>query len=363
MLLMELVARCKDVFLRCDQFESDESLSSVFISSELNPFQSKVGNATTVEKRVDMLLRNLTNRRIHNGRLVIQVFVDILITQYPEEDQLNHDLRQLAADIAESTAEKIVIPFVVVALKSDEADRLVSKEIFQDRNVAPARQDDFDAFFSALQEYGIDDLSQYYGESHQSWRPPFCDRHNIEEIITDTIEHINESYVEQRGPKLEAEFVSQSFFSEKREERLFIIDKLQNQGGVVVVDAITVFHPFFSDMMVRSQISALEHVAILVISPIDAMALSINQQIESILGQHHEPAYSRFDADFDRLCDIDLGNVRSLKRWLTHAVPETANFIRDPSIRGKKKGRRRMQKARPEPPMGMGGLIARGGVQ
>jgi hypothetical protein len=95
---------------------------------------------------------------------------------------------------------------------------------------------------------------------------------------------------------------------------------------VVVIDAISMFHPWLSQCINNASIGVHKHIAILVVSPVDATILPLNQYIEQAFIENMERAYKRFDTKYDHLCEIDLGNLRSLRRWFFRAIPETARL-------------------------------------
>jgi hypothetical protein len=122
------------------------------------------------------------------------------------------------------------------------------------------------------------------------------------------------------------EFIADSFFSDNHLERSKSIHSLRDFGGVLVIDAISMFHPRLSTRIIKSSIDAYDHIAVVVVSPIDVTTQpvleNLNKYIEDNFNENMGQAYTRFHTELDHLCEIDLGNLRSLKRWFFRAIPE-----------------------------------------
>lgn len=77
--------------------------------------------------------------------------------------------------------------------------------------------------------------------------------------------------------------------------------------------------------------------------------------IEEVIDSQMELAFSRFDEHLDRLCEIGIGDLRAIQRWLYAILPEEANIVQDqkPNPKNRRMVRERMNRE----PLGMDRVI------
>jgi len=90
-----LYIRCRDVLLRCSEFDSDYTLKAVFVTDDLSVLQSKLPSAFTKADRVDQGLAYLLEKQMSNRTPAILVFLRVLRDRYPYGDSLRDDLTHL----------------------------------------------------------------------------------------------------------------------------------------------------------------------------------------------------------------------------------------------------------------------------
>jgi inactive STAND len=95
----DLIKRCRTVFLRCGEFDSRESLRTVFISAELWPFRTGLKDANSPEGVVDLFLDFILERNITGGKAAFPVFLATLRDRYSDEtkDELTQLLEEVQA--------------------------------------------------------------------------------------------------------------------------------------------------------------------------------------------------------------------------------------------------------------------------
>ncbi|GAB4546324.1 MAG: hypothetical protein Kow0063_40710 [Anaerolineae bacterium] len=103
----ELYTRCRDTLMQCDEFDSNDALRAIFVTSELRPFQSALPQTTNKKGRVVECLNFLLSRRLSDGRSLLPLFLEALHYNYEEGDILRNDLEELAkaTQMALSAAE------------------------------------------------------------------------------------------------------------------------------------------------------------------------------------------------------------------------------------------------------------------
>ena len=329
-----LKERCRAALLLCHELENDDRLAAVFVTTELMAFQDHVPRgASSKQERVDLTLAYLLPLRMNGNRPILPIFLVELASHYYDGDQLHHDLQDLYPDVQQELMEKVEVPFLIAAMTRAEAATLFDETVFNDPNSTRSQLTAFQKFQAELARQELQNLQTCYSSDvREEWGPSYCTDGSIQQVIDDILTNLNEKIRRPSNlPILTRKFISNSFFSDDHLERANAIRELRYLGGVLVIDAISMFHPQLNDRISKSSISAYDHVAILVVSPIDVTAQDINKGlndcIEDNFSKSMEQSYTRFHTEFDQLCEIDLGNLRSLKRWFFRAIPEAVSLI------------------------------------
>jgi len=84
----------------------------------------------------------------------------------------------------------------------------------------------------------------------------------------------------------------------------------------------------------------------------DTSRLPVNRLIEQVIDLQMETAFTRFGDEFDRLCEVGVGDLRGLKRWLFAILPETAANVQ--RQKASPANLQRLQQMRGEEPSGIG---------
>lgn len=91
----DLAQRLRYTLLRTHEFESNSSLRSVFVTSELRPWASRLPETESKARRVDYVLDYLISNYISDGRPVLSLFLTALRDRYPLEDVLHDEFDDL----------------------------------------------------------------------------------------------------------------------------------------------------------------------------------------------------------------------------------------------------------------------------
>jgi hypothetical protein len=330
-LSQELSIHCRETLLQCSEFDSDALLQAVFETSELRIYKNSLPQCDTKEHRVDQTIAYLLPVCLSGSRPAFPLLLAALREHRPQGDALRDDLDTLHTEVAQVLSDKVIIPFVIAAMTQAQVVDLMDETIFGDPGVAPAERVWFREFKQALQQYGCDSLQPCYGADRESWKPLHCPDTSIREIILDILEHINNSYREPQDlPRLLPSFLSKEFFASDRALRRQTLKQLRQLGGILIVDAISMFHPMLRQSISQSGVCTNRRVAIVVVSPVNTSTLPVNRLIEQVIDRQLETAFTRFEHEFDRTCEIGVSDLRSLKRWLYAILPETAANVQEP---------------------------------
>lgn len=218
--------------------------------------------------------------------------------------------------------KSIEIPFVIVAMNNHEASELVTEKVFDNPGVAPAARTQFQGFRKALQKCGIKDLLSHYDKYRDNWRPPHHQQQTIKQTIQQIIDQVNQLGAMQIQPK----FVSEDFFSPDPAIKSQTW-RLTDRGSIIVADAVSLFHPSLHKVLLDSEMSSKEQVAMLILSPIDFSKISANRSIEQKIMVR---ALTRLKGYQDQWCEFGAGDWRVSQRWLFATLQAIANRVQNP---------------------------------
>jgi hypothetical protein len=351
-----LYDRCRIILLRCAQFDSREALRTVFVSTDLALYQNSIPEPANRDDRVTQLVSFLIQKQLRDGRPAFPLFLAALRDLQSPEDKLYEDLREILNEVERELegSQNVSIPFVIVAMTSEEADNLETEKVFDRPDVTQVDRDSFKEFKTELEAHGIQNLLPHYKEARDKWEPYTCAPKAIDEIITEMVDHLNQFRDgTSANPFIEILFLSEEFFQENEDEGAQVWVQLSQSGGVLIVDAVSLFHPLLRQKLSKSAISSNEQVALLVLSPISSNQHQVNRLVEGVINSQMKLIFRRFDRTWDRLCEIGVGDLRALQRWLFSVLPEEASIIKqfNPAYR-------RVLREKMGEPLGIGQLIA-----
>jgi hypothetical protein len=358
-----LHTQCRATLLKCSEFDNLTSLRSVFVTSELIIYRDSLPQSiNTKQDLVSQTVSALQNRRLSDGRSVLTLLVAQLRDLRNEGDALRDELDELHSKVKQETEETppVKIPFVVAAMKAGEANALIEGTVFDAPTVAPVERARFQRFREALEAHGIEDLQSHYGEQQEDWQPYHCQQSTIRDIILDTLDRFNQQQAPGARPlQMPPLFISSGFFSEEEDVRINSWDWLSRKGCIIIIDAVSMFHPRLHRIVSRSEMGSNDRVAVLTLSPVNSSTLPVNQLIESHISSQMQRAFARFDRYLDKLCEFGLGDLRAIQRWLFATLPETAAIVQGQRATPSS---RRVLRERMGKPRGMGEVIfGRGG--
>jgi hypothetical protein len=179
--------------------------------------------------------------------------------------------------VRKNQRKDISIPFVIAAMTKSEAtelDTMVNEDI----------QGLYKNFKNDLHSYDIMDWKSCYSDLRRDWEPYIYKGRPINAIITETIQYINKyRYIngETNCPKIQWVDSSQDFFEgEKGPETKSLFCE---NGGILIVDSISLFHPAILERLTQSEALKNESVAVLVLSPINFGMLPPNLLIRDLM--------------------------------------------------------------------------------
>ncbi len=108
----ELYKKIRNILLRCQEFQSDENLRSIFIVGKLSIYHKKIPEAQSIDTRVDQCIAFLSQEDWEDDSALAS-FLEALRNRYPEErhyrdlDDVAREVRKVANS---SLNERLTIP-------------------------------------------------------------------------------------------------------------------------------------------------------------------------------------------------------------------------------------------------------------
>ncbi|MBN1450152.1 MAG: hypothetical protein JW963_03980 [Anaerolineales bacterium] len=308
----DLINRCYAVLARCDQFRSLQSLQAIFVSEELSPFRDRLRNANNLGELIRLNVEYLLYQTTTDGHHIFTIFLQALRPS-SEKDALYSDLDNLCSEFEQSLGQvnRVNVPYVVAAMNQAEAADLQSGKVFQDSTIAPIEYDRFNALIPDLPKGWIED----YRERRDEWKLHADHQSVIGEVLRDMFADINHCLRQpQNLPVISSESFSERFFSPERQKETW--ENLRQSGGLLIVDAISLFYPPIRQALVRSRLDAGDQMAVLVLSPLDFHAAPINGQVKHLVLDEMPMTFARFAEHLDHRYEMGIGDLCGIQRWL-----------------------------------------------
>ncbi len=323
-LTQELYNKCCTILMKCSEFDTDNSLRAIFVIKELNPFERNLHQCNTKGERVNQLIYCLLREHLSGNRPVLPVFISQLISKREQGDQLRDELVKLHKEVSQTLKNNIIIPFVIAAMTSSEASELLNETVF---DTSACTEDDLSCyrkFKNALDICNVGDLVSCYDKERDAWKPLVSSGRTIEELIYEMLDDINQNVREPDLPLLSPLLLTRQFFEQDQNIRKQLLRQLNQSGGVLIMDAISMLHPSLYRSVKDAGIGLNNNVALLILSPFDSNKLEINQLIKEVIELQMGTTFFSFEEHWNILCEIGIGGIRTLNGWLSAVLPDLA---------------------------------------
>jgi hypothetical protein len=246
-----------------------------------------------------------------------------------ELDKLEQEIEQTSSELsalAMSTAAKgkpprkhYVIQVVVIAMTDKEAEELDQEVVFDGSGESSVECEHLQRLKDALREYRIEDFTSCYGSSRDDWKPLIADRKApIREIMQSVVDKLNKRSKEL----ISLEYLSSEFLSPSAQEHHRAWNTLEDHNGILIIDAISMFHPRLRELCLESQLIGSKKFAVIVLSPLKSNAITVNKLLQDqIYSPHLKRAYYHFENHFHLPYEFSVGDINSLRRWLFSILP------------------------------------------
>lgn len=253
----------------------------------------------------------------------IKRHIDDLEQQITKADE---ELRSMTVTQA-STRDTITIPVAVIAMNEQDAAELNAGD----------KLNDLEKLKEALNVFQIKDIISCYGKSRNDWIPLFAEQPlPIKTILNELVERLNRANAGLPGrPVIEIRYLSDEFLSTVTSERTLAWDTLESEGGVLIIDAVSMYHQKTCDYLLKSQlISTNNSVAMIVLSPLRFGAVTVNELLQTqVYVGPLERAFNYFGEHLNPFYEFGVADVCNLQRWLFTTLPKIRRSGLSPAMR------------------------------
>ena len=306
-------------------FLSPASLKSRMVQKEFRAWSTRMSEDDKL-KLISVLLHDIQFGDLPLFLRSIQG-IDLCKRNLNTPDQFDTAVAEIVQAVKGKQSTGVLrIPIVIFAMNQQEADGLLSKKVF-DKNMHKARED-FELFAKKFGKPGMNKVAASYGQNREAWKPITASpSESIRDSIEDAVRRINNQ--QKNALPVKAWFLSDDFLSEQAGIREGIWNQLSKTGCIMIVDAISMFHPHLQERLGKSELGSNKKVSIVVLSPINHHNLPTNKHLEETFHTLVPRSFGRYHNELDLHCEFGLGNVHALKRWLATTLPLAAKKIRD----------------------------------
>jgi hypothetical protein len=308
---LELHQKCRDVFGHCREFESDASLQFVFTIGSLYLYRNDIQSTSDKRARVEQTTMFLWDKYFQSGESVFLSFIGVLRELYERDDARRMQLDELYSVVRTIVGNRnsYKIPVVIAAMIDDEANQLFSKNTNQ-------AHEDLHNLLTILKEHGLDNFATRYHAKREEWNLWTDENPTAGHLVEEIFGRVNKELESTQTQMIEPWFISDEFFDDNPERQQDAWDCVKQKRGVLIVDAISLFYPQLRHLLFQSQVSSGHDTAVLVVSPLNGLDNQVNRLIEEKFKADSLLTLRRFERNLDRRCEIGVGDIRTMKRWL-----------------------------------------------
>lgn len=240
----------------------------------------------------------------------------------------------VSAATTSGTRQVVGLPISLLAMREDELAALVADPARIGNEIGVAVQQRFEQLCSQLDGMGID-WKKRYGSRRRAWHPFGPAAGSAISILNEVVTTINKRSLRKlRDRMIKPQLypydavLEQYLGKDTRWRRVY--EDVARTGCLLVVDEMSLFEPSLREALRSSPFSTSEMVAVVSISPFDPAGAPVEQALDSEPRSRLTSAFARYAQDFDPQCELAVGDVRHLRRWLHASLPETVIALREP---------------------------------
>jgi hypothetical protein len=301
------------------ELATDTGTSQLLSKGVFGPLRLSIAPAGEVAVRAKQLIDALLPSFLLDGRPALYGLFENLSRDGSGAAASDIDVLLNNLDLALRNIDILDGHFVVAAMTRVEADLLLTTTGEPAAASLP--------FVSALDAGEVRRIVERYGDTRDAWRPAVYDDQSIRAVIVDMVNRLNQARFSR--PLLNVQLIRPSFLSEATFHADSAIRKQARDTlrastvVVVIVDAVSLLDSTLADRLVGSGLVTREAgPGVVVFFPSPTPAIPANAWAEAQVRNKLEDAFSRFDQDYDRRCEIGVIDERSLRRWIHTLLPD-----------------------------------------
>jgi hypothetical protein len=228
----------------------------------------------------------------------------------------------------------IGLPVCVLSMTADEHAKLVQDPGSIGDRLGNEVQKRFESLAQELAAAQIP-WGQRYGATRDAWQPFGPGDMPVVQIVQDIADEINQRQLAKlRHRRIKVHWypfdaVKAQYCDQDTSLRRVYKD-VARAGCILVVDEVSLFHPFLNEAFRNSPFFNNEQVAMVTLSPFDPRGRAVDQLLESDPRRKLAGAFERYATEYDPQCELAVSDPRRLRRWLHASLPETVTNLREP---------------------------------
>jgi hypothetical protein len=210
---------------------------------------------------------------------------------------------------------------VLVVMTRAEAEELIEGHAFT--NYPAALREDFLKLCTILRDASVEDWAGRYHDEPRAWRPFGPANPSLEELVTKTIERLNE--LQGFKPAIVPRFTNISNVNDDR----WKLRRLRHEGCVVILDSLSMRHPKLQRAFHQSLLDAYPTTSVVAMAPV-MRAFEEARELAVILELRLadlEFAKRRVDPDEESGLSFETTERNLLEQWLSTRVKAMAGSM------------------------------------
>lgn len=217
---------------------------------------------------------------------------------------------------------------VILAMTNKQADELFDKQIFEQEHDPDYKRPLAD-LLSTLNKYtyNIEDLKNCYGTTSEAWVPLTITKMPLKNLIN--------NYLQEFGYDLastnQVTYLSSDFLANDNKEQHKKADKkIENEGGILIIDPISLYHPIIKKRLQNSQLLSPHSPVELIVIP-TILSQSSQDTIKHLTNYIYEGILEKTFDQFKTLKpklkhEFDINTKHQLKRSIYQIICRSSSI-------------------------------------
>ena len=220
------------------------------------------------------------------------------------------------------------VPVSVLAMTSAEFAQIEATPNFIADKLGIPLQQQFEKLRKKLTEEGAP-WKERYQDEREAWRPFGSIGPALADIVKDVARALNGHNLSKlRHRQIKVQWYPFDAVLQDSQNLKSVYRAVARSGCLMLIDEVSLFHPDLREAFRNSIFVNNDQVAIVTVSPFDTEREPLNQLLEETR-KKLAGAFDRYAVECDPQCELAVGDMHRLRRWLHGSLPETAARLQE----------------------------------